>query len=86
MHIHELHQLSLLIVETGDCFMIRRTMQRLESGELTLQEAIVLLRSLGTADPRAASTFSESASLAMVPRIMAIGTSTYRGEVHSAAD
>ncbi len=47
MHIHELHRLSLLIVEVGDCFMVRRTMQRLEAGELTLQKAIVLLRSLG---------------------------------------
>ncbi len=27
--------------------MVRHTMQRLEAGELTLQEAIVLLRSLG---------------------------------------
>ncbi len=44
--VHELHQLSLLIVEIGDCFMVRRTMQRLEAEELTLQEAIVLLRSL----------------------------------------
>ncbi len=25
MHIHELHQLSQLIVEIGDCFMVRRT-------------------------------------------------------------
>ncbi len=46
MHIHELHHLSLLIVEIGDCFMVRRTLQRLEAKELTLQEAIVLLRSL----------------------------------------
>ncbi len=46
MHLHELHQLSLLIVEIGDCFIVRRTMQRLEAKELTLQEAIVLLRSL----------------------------------------
>jgi len=45
MAVHELHQLSLLIVEIGGCFMIRRTMQRLEAGELTLQEAIVLLSS-----------------------------------------
>ena len=45
MHLHELHQLSLLIVEIGDCSMVRRTLDRLESGELTLQEAIVLLRS-----------------------------------------
>jgi len=27
--------------------MVRRTLDRLESGELTLQEAIVMLRSLG---------------------------------------
>ncbi len=47
MHIHEVHQLSQLIVEIGDCFMVRRTMQRLEAKELTLQEAIELLRSLG---------------------------------------
>ncbi len=47
MHVHELHQLSQLIVGIGDCFMVRRTMQRLESGELTLQEAIVLLSALG---------------------------------------
>ncbi len=45
MSIHELHQLSLLIVEIGDTFMGRRTLDRLEAGELTLQEAIVLLRS-----------------------------------------
>ena len=44
MHIHELHQLSQLIVEVGDCFMVRRTLIRLEAGELTLQEAIALLR------------------------------------------
>lgn len=47
MHLHELHQLSQLIVEIGDCFMVKRTMNRLEADELTLQEAIVLLRSLG---------------------------------------
>ena len=46
MHLHELHQLSQLIVEIGDCFMVRCTMQRLEAGELTLQEAIVLLGAL----------------------------------------
>ncbi len=46
MHIHELHQLSQLIVEIGDCFIVRRTMQRLGAKELTLQEAIELLRSL----------------------------------------
>ena len=45
MHVHELQQLSQLIVEIGDCFMVRRTMQRLEAKELTLQEAIVLLMS-----------------------------------------
>ncbi len=59
MHVPELHQLSLLIVEIGDCFMVRRTMQRLESGELTLQEAIVLLTSLGTADPTKPRIFSQ---------------------------
>jgi len=47
MFVHELHQLSLLIVEIGDCFMVRRTMQRLEAKELTLREAIVLLSALG---------------------------------------
>jgi len=47
MHIHELHQLSLLIVEIGDCFLVRRTLDRLEAGELTLHEAIVLLSALG---------------------------------------
>jgi hypothetical protein len=41
MPVHELHQLSLLIVEIGDW----RTMQRLKAKELTLQEAIELLRS-----------------------------------------
>ena len=46
MRVHEIHQLSLLIVEIGDCFIVRRTLVRLEAGELTLQEAIVLLRSL----------------------------------------
>ena len=46
MHLHELHQLSQLIVEIGDCFMVRRTLDRLEAAELTLQEAIALLRSL----------------------------------------
>ncbi len=49
MSVHELHQLSQLIEEIGDCFMVRRTLDRLESGELSLQEAIVLLRSLGGA-------------------------------------
>ncbi len=47
MYIYELHQLSKLIVEIGDCFLVRRTMQRLEAKELTLQEAIVLLSALG---------------------------------------
>ena len=46
MHIHELHQLSQLIVEIGDCFMVRRTMRRLEAKELTLRDAIVLLKSV----------------------------------------
>ncbi len=46
MSVHEIYELSLLIVEIGDCFMVRRTLQRLEAGELTLQEAIVLLRLL----------------------------------------
>ncbi len=44
MAVHEIYELSLLIVEIGDCFMVRRTMQRLEAKELTLREAIVLLR------------------------------------------
>ncbi len=34
MHLHELHQLSQLIVEIGDCFMVRRTMQCLEAKEM----------------------------------------------------
>jgi len=51
MAVHEIYELSLLIVEIGDCFMVRRTLNRLESDELTLQEAIVLLRSLGAVDP-----------------------------------
>ena len=59
MHVHELHELSKLIVEIGDCFMVRRTMQRLEAKELTLQGAIVLLRSVGTADPTKPRIFSE---------------------------
>ncbi len=59
MHIHELHQLSQLIVKIGDCFMVRRTMQRLEAKELTLQEVIVLLRS-----EIAASTVPQSTYLA----------------------
>ncbi len=46
MHVLELHQLSLLIVEIGDCFMVRRTLQRLEAKELTLQEAVVILVAL----------------------------------------
>jgi len=46
MHVHELHQLSQLIVEIGDSFLVRRTLARLESGEVTLKEAIVLLRAL----------------------------------------
>ena len=45
MAVHEIYELSQLIVEIGDCFMVRRTLALLESGELTLQEAIVLLRS-----------------------------------------
>ena len=40
MHLNELHQLSQLIVEIRDCFMVRRTLDRLEAEELTLQEAI----------------------------------------------
>ncbi len=48
--ISELHQLSLLIVEIGDCFMVRRTLDRLEAEELTLQEAIRLLESPASAD------------------------------------
>ncbi len=55
MHVHELHQLSLVIVEIGDCFVTRRRLQRLEAGELTLREAIELLRSV--------STFSQSTYL-----------------------
>ena len=59
MHLHDLHQRSQLIVEIGDCFMVRLTMQRLEAKELTLQEAIVLLTSLGTADPTEPRIFSQ---------------------------
>ncbi len=59
MHVPGLYQLSLLIVEIGDCFMVRRTLVRLESGELTLQEAIVLLRSLGTTDATKPRKFSQ---------------------------
>ncbi len=36
----ELYKLSQLIVEIGDCFMVRRTLDRREAEELTLQEAI----------------------------------------------
>ncbi len=39
-------ELSQLIVEIGDSFLVRRTLARLESGEVTLKEAIVLLRAL----------------------------------------
>ncbi len=46
MAVQEIYELSQLIVEIGYCFMVRRTLNRLESGELTLREAIVLLRSL----------------------------------------
>ena len=59
MHIHELHQLSQLIVEIGDTFMVRRTLSRLETGELSLQEPIVLLRLLGSADPPERRIFSQ---------------------------
>ncbi len=59
MHVHEIYELSQLIVEIGDCFLVRRTMQRLEAGDLTLQEAIELLRSLGTADPPERRIFSQ---------------------------
>ncbi len=45
MTVHEIYELSQLIVEIGDCFMVRRTLDRLEAGELTLREFIVLLRS-----------------------------------------
>ena len=58
MPVHELHQLSQLIVEIGDCFMVKRTLDRLEAGELSLQEAIVLLRSMGTTDPTEPRMFS----------------------------
>ncbi len=68
MHVHELHHLSLLIVEIGDGFMVRRTLQRLEADELTLQEAIVLLRSPGTADPTEPRIFSQSAFLVRIAR------------------
>ena len=43
-----IQQFSKLIVEIGDTFMVRRTLDRLEFGELTLQKAVALLRSLGT--------------------------------------
>ncbi len=43
MSVHEIYELSQMIVEIGGCFMVRRTMQRLEAKELTLQEAIELL-------------------------------------------
>ncbi len=46
MAVYEIYELSKLIVEIGDCFMVRRTLQRLEADELISQEAIVLLRSL----------------------------------------
>ncbi len=60
MHLHELHQLSLLIVEIGDCFMVRRTLDRLEAEELTLQEAIVLLRALGKTGLHTAFSLAKS--------------------------
>ena len=44
--IQELHQLSQLIVEIGDSFVIRRMLQRIEAKELNLRKAIVLLRPL----------------------------------------
>ncbi len=68
MYVHEVHHLSLLIVEIGDGFMVRRTLQRLEADELTLQEAIVLLRSPGTADPTEPRIFSRRAFLGSVAR------------------
>jgi len=39
-------ELSQLIVEIGDSFVVRRTLDRLEAGELSLRKAIVLLRPL----------------------------------------
>ncbi len=63
MVVHEIYELSQLIVEIGDTFMVRRTLARLEVGELTLQETIVLLTSLGTADPTEPRIFSQSVFL-----------------------
>ncbi len=59
MAVHEIYELSQLIVEIGDTLMVRRTLARLEAGELILQEAIVLLRSLGTADATERRIFSQ---------------------------
>ncbi len=57
--VQEIQQLSKLIVEIGDCFMVRRTLDRLEAEELTLQEAIALLRPRGAADPTEPRIFSQ---------------------------
>ena len=44
--VQEIQKLSKLIVEIGDSFMVRRTLARLESDELTLQGAISGLRGI----------------------------------------
>lgn len=36
----ETHKLAQVIAEIGDCFIVRRTLQRLEFAEITIQEAI----------------------------------------------
>ena len=47
--IHEIHQLSILNIEIGDSFVVRRTLQRLDSGELTVREATETLKSAQSA-------------------------------------
>ena len=44
MTVAEIHELSKAIVAAGgDCFIVRRTLQRLEAGEITIERAIEAL-------------------------------------------
>lgn len=40
----DVHQLAILIAELGDCFVVRRTLQRLERGEIDVTAAIERLK------------------------------------------
>jgi len=48
--------------------MVRRTLARLKSGELSLRKVIVLLTSLGTAGPTERRIYSQWVFLGLAPK------------------